>query len=161
MLHPCDCKAYNGSQCYNCLNGFHTGCCGKCSGRWPGSFQRRVADWMMETFSMEVTRDTAERNHRFLEESLELVQAMGCTQTEAHMLVAYVYGRPTGEPQQEVGGVMVTLAALCNAADVDSAQCADRELTRCWRNIDKIRAKQAGKPRSSPLPGSYPSADRS
>jgi hypothetical protein len=118
------------------------------------SFQGRVVDWMMETFSMQVCRDTAERNHRFLEESLELVQALGCTAAEAHMLVDYTFGRPTGEPQQEVGGVMVTLAALCSAADFSMTGCALAELARCWQNIAKIRAKQAAKPPSSPLPGS-------
>lgn len=116
-------------------------------------FQRRVADWMMETFSMEVTRDTTERNHRFLEEALELVQSLNCTREEAHMLVDYVFGRPIGAPEQEVGGVSVTLAALCNAAGMDATECAERELARCWLNIDRIRAKQAGKPRNSPLPG--------
>lgn len=116
-------------------------------------FQRRVVDWMMETFSMEVCRDTTERNHRHLEESLELVQSLGCTASEAHQLVDYVFGRPAGDPEQEVGGVMVTLAALCAAADVSMAELGDRELARCWQNIDRIRAKQAGKPAHSPLPG--------
>ena len=119
-------------------------------------FQLRVVDWMMETFSMEVCRDTTERNHRFLEEALELVQAMGCTQAEAHMLVGYVYGRPVGEPEQEVGGALVTLAALCAAADFSMADLGNRELERCWLNIDRIRAKQAGKPKHSPLPGPAP-----
>ena len=29
--HPCDCKEYNGGQCYNCLNGAHSHCraCGR------------------------------------------------------------------------------------------------------------------------------------
>jgi hypothetical protein len=117
------------------------------------SFQSRVANWMMETFSMETCRSTAERNHRFLEESLELVQSLGCTAAEAHMLVDYTFGRPVGEPRQEVGGVMVTLAALCTAADMSMANCSELELLRCWKNIERIRAKQATKPPSSPLPG--------
>lgn len=116
------------------------------------SFQCRVANWMMATFSMEVCRDTTERNHRFLEEALELVQAFGCTAAEAHMLVEYVYGRPVGEQEQEIGGVMVTLAALCEAADLDMAACGETELARVWNNIERIRAKQATKPRNSPLP---------
>jgi hypothetical protein len=29
MIHPCDCTSYNGGQCYNCLNGFHSHCEGK------------------------------------------------------------------------------------------------------------------------------------
>lgn len=102
---------------------------------------------------MEVCRNTAERNHRFLEEALELVQSLGCTAAEARMLVDYTFGRPTGEPRQEVGGVMVTLAALCTAADLSMRGCGEDELERCWKNIARIRAKQATKPPSSPLPG--------
>jgi hypothetical protein len=115
--------------------------------------QARVAEWMAKTFTPEIIRDIAERNHRFLEESLELAQSLNCTQKEAHMLVDYVFGRPIGEPKQEVGGAMVTLAALCNAADMDIGRCFDDEMQRCWLNIERIRAKQKSKPPSSPLPG--------
>jgi NTP pyrophosphatase (non-canonical NTP hydrolase) len=118
----------------------------------PAPFQRRVQDWMMETFSMEICRDRQERNHRFIEEALELVQACGCTACEAHQLVDYVYGRNQGEINQEVGGVMVTLAALCLANDIDMHQGAEKELARVWTKIDQIRAKQASKPKHSPLP---------
>jgi hypothetical protein len=117
------------------------------------SFQQMVAEWMVATFDLETIRNVTERNHRFLEESLELVQSKGCTREEAHMLVEYVFGRPVGEPEQETGGVMVTLAALCNAAGMDMDMAARVELARCWANVEKIRAKQAGKPRHSPLPG--------
>jgi hypothetical protein len=40
-------------------------------------FQKRVLEWMMACFSMEICRDGMERNHRFLEEALELVQSLG------------------------------------------------------------------------------------
>lgn len=116
------------------------------------SYQTRVLNWLMACFSMEICRDTIERNHRFLEESLELVQSLGCTASEAHQLVDYVYGRPVGEPAQEVGGVMNTLAALCAAANLDMEVCGEVELARVWTKIDKIRAKQAAKPKHSPLP---------
>ena len=116
------------------------------------TFQRRVVAWLMECFPMEVCRDKAERNHRFLEESLELVQALGCTRAEAHELVDYVFNRPAGDPYQELGGVMVTTAALCwpNQLDMDGA--AETELARIWTKIDLIRQKQAAKPKHSPLP---------
>lgn len=115
-------------------------------------FQHRVQPWMMECFGPVISADTQERNHRFLEEALELVQACGATRSEAHHLVDYVYGRPVGEPSQEVGGVMVTLAALCLAQKMDMHAAGEVELARIWTKVDKIRAKQAAKPKHSPLP---------
>ncbi len=118
-----------------------------------GTFQSRVQTWMMACFGEMISGDREERNHRFLEEALELVQSTGCTAHEAHQLVDYVYGRDTGEPQQEVGGVMVTLAALCLANALDMHQCGETELARIWTKVEAIRAKQAAKPKHSPLPG--------
>lgn len=115
-------------------------------------FQSRVNPWMQECFGPEISADGMERNHRFLEEALELVQSTGCTQSEAHQLVDYVYGRPVGDPRQEVGGVMVTLAALCLAHGFDMHADGETELSRIWTKVDKIRAKQAAKPKHSPLP---------
>jgi len=115
-------------------------------------FQQRVDPWMQECFGPEVSADVTERNHRFLEEALELVQSKGCTAGEAHQLVDYVFNRDVGEPHQEVGGVMVTLAALCLAADLDMDKAAEDELARIWTKTEKIRAKQAAKPKHSPLP---------
>jgi hypothetical protein len=115
-------------------------------------FQQRVIPWMDKCFGPEISSDAVERNHRFLEESLELVQALGCKSSEAHQLVDYVYGRPLGEPFQEVGGVMVTLAALCIASNLDMHKNGETELTRIWTMVEKIRAKQAVKPKHSPIP---------
>ncbi|MDR9847077.1 hypothetical protein [Herbaspirillum huttiense] len=117
-----------------------------------GSFQSRVKPWMLECFGQAISDDLVERNHRFLEEALELVQSTGCTQGEAHELVDYVFGRPVGEPEQEVGGVMVTLAALCLAAKMDMHAAGDKELARVWTKVEQIRAKQAAKPKFSALP---------
>ncbi|WP_244128533.1 hypothetical protein [Burkholderia gladioli] len=118
------------------------------------SFQARVQPWMLECFGPTIAADTIERNHRFLEEALELVQSLGCTASEAHQLVDYTFGRPIGEPAQEVGGVMVTLAALCLASGLDMHQAAETELARISEPamVLKIRAKQAAKPKHSPLP---------
>ncbi len=116
------------------------------------AFQQRVQPWMMACFGPEISADRIERNHRFLEESLELVQSLGCTASEAHQLVDYVFGRPVGEPVQEAGGVMVTLAALCLASGLDMHACGETELARIWTKVEAIRAKQAAKPKHSPLP---------
>lgn len=122
------------------------------------AFQQRVQPWMMTCFGAEIAADRIERNHRFLEEALELVQSCGCTANEAHQLVDYVYGRPVGEPVQEVGGVMVTLAALCLANGLDMHQAGEAELARIWTKVEAIRAKQAAKPKHSPLPQAQPAA---
>jgi hypothetical protein len=110
------------------------------------TYQHRVMDWMMACFSNEIARNRQERNHRFLEESLELVQSLDCTREAAHRLVDYVFDRPHGNPVQELGGVMVTIAALSSVHGLDMDEAADTELVRVWQNIDKIRAKQLIKP---------------
>ncbi|WP_253279357.1 hypothetical protein [Comamonas testosteroni] len=123
------------------------------------AFQQRVQPWMMACFGAEISADRRERNHRFLEEALELVQSCGCTASEAHQLVEYVFGRPVGDPMQEAGGVMVTLAALCLANNLDMHACAETELARIWTKVEAIRAKQAAKPKHSPLPMHVAQAD--
>lgn len=121
----------------------------------PAPFQRRVGDWMTRCFAPEIIIDKLERNDRFIEEALELVQACGYSADRAHALVDYVFGRPAGDPMQEVGGVMVTLAALCNPHWLDMAASGERELERILQPevIEQIRAKQASKPVGSALPG--------
>ncbi len=116
------------------------------------SYQRRVREWIVACFPLTSAYDRNERSHRFLEEALELAQASGCKEEDAAALVRYVFSRPVGDIEQESGGVMVTLAALSNAQDVDLEQAAELELTRNWARIEKIRAKQAAKPLGSALP---------
>ena len=124
------------------------------------TFQERVQPWMQACFGTAISADRIERNHRFLEEALELVQANGCTVSEAHQLVDYVFNRPVGEPVQEAGGVMVTLAALCLASGLDMHQAGDKELDRISEpeTMERVRAKQAAKPKHSPLPFQAPTA---
>lgn len=117
-------------------------------------FQARVRTWVEAAFGEDVAEDKTERNHRFLEEALELVQTCGCTASEAHQLVDYVYSRPAGTLTEEVGGTMTTLMALCAAQGVSAEYCGEQELTCNWTRIDAIRAKQAAKPKHLPLPSS-------
>jgi hypothetical protein len=116
------------------------------------AFQNRVAPWMDACFGPEISADKLERNDRFIEEALELVQASGYPKERALALVDYVYGREQGEINQEVGGVMVTLAAHCLAHGVDMHDAGETELARIWTKVDVIRAKQAAKPKGSALP---------
>jgi hypothetical protein len=116
------------------------------------SFQSRVHHWMIACFGEQITSDAQERNHRLVEEALELAQSCGCTRSEAMQLVDYVFDRPVGEKLQEVGGVMVTLAALCTAQGINMLGAGETELARVWTKIEMIHAKQAAKPKHSPLP---------
>jgi NTP pyrophosphatase (non-canonical NTP hydrolase) len=116
------------------------------------AFQDGVNAWILHCFGKEIARDSVERNHRFFEEASELVQACGMTREECHQLVDYVFNRSIGKTKQEVGGVMVTLAALCLAQEISMMGCAETELARVWTKVEKIRAKQASKPKLSPLP---------
>lgn len=111
------------------------------------SYQLRVRNWVLTCFGTTVAADVVERNYRFLEEALELVQSLGCSREDALKLVDYVYGRPVGEPRQEAGGVEVTLNALCSAAGIDASDAAEVELARIWRKLEVIREKQKQKPR--------------
>lgn len=120
------------------------------------NFQMRVGAWMESCFGEEILTDKRERNFRFGEEAIELLQAAGCPKEDVIALVDYVYGRKTGQLQQEIGGVMVCLAALCIAHNTHMARDGEVELTRCWQKIDRIRAKHQDKvlrTPHSPLPG--------
>jgi hypothetical protein len=119
-------------------------------------FQARVWPWMLACFGEEVSNDRMERGDRLLEEVLELLQSGDYPQERVAALVGYVWSRPVGEPAQEVGGVMVTLAAYCLAHSIDMHEAGETELARIWTKVEKIRAKQAAKPRGSALPQTWP-----
>jgi hypothetical protein len=121
------------------------------------TFQARVAAWAIECFGEEETQNQLIRCDRKLEEDLEFLQSVNYPKERIPALVEYVYNRPKGEPSQEIGGVMVTTAALCHAFGIDMQLAAETELARINQPeiIEKIRAKQAKKAADipfSPLP---------
>ncbi|MCW0398731.1 hypothetical protein NB688_000545 [Xanthomonas sacchari] len=122
------------------------------------SFQASVGEWMAHCFSPRACSSMTERGDRMLEEVLELLQAHGYDSGRVATLVGYVYGRPVGEPAQEVGGVMVTLAAYCHTAGLDMHAAGAAELHRIYQPeaMAKIRRKQEAKAAlhfDTPLPG--------
>ena len=116
------------------------------------TFQKRVQKWMHACFGEVVSADRLERGDRYLEETLELLQSVGYPRERILALEEYVYARPIGEPHQEAGGVMLTLAAFCEPHGLDMTKAGEDELFRCWGKIEKIREKQARKPTGSALP---------
>lgn len=94
------------------------------------SIQRRAGEWARLCFGPTIARDPVIRNHRFMEEAVELVQSLGCTRNEVLNIVDYVYGRDAGDPKQEVGGVAITLATLCAAHGMNVTRLAELEMRR-------------------------------
>ena len=112
-------------------------------------FINNVYSWIRDVFGEpeDVESDRATRSRRFIEEAIELVQACGTPKEEVATILEYVYSRPKGEIQQEVGGVMVTLAGHASIFGYDPETCGNTELNRI-RKIDpkKILLKNLSKP---------------
>lgn len=122
------------------------------------SFQSRVGDWMRRCFERSLYGQMIERGDRLAEEVIELLQAHHYPRERLATLIEYVYNRPIGEPEQEVGGVMITLSGFCHVAGHDMMACGERELARINTPevMAKIRAKQKAKNAlhfDTPLPG--------
>jgi hypothetical protein len=118
----------------------------------PEPLQSRVKPWMLACFGEKIAADREERGDRLLEEVFELLQSGGYDPARVLALRDYVWSRPAGEPPQEVGGVMITLAAYCLAHGLDMHEAGETELARVWTKVETIRAKQAAKPSGSALP---------
>ena len=116
------------------------------------TFQSRVRSWMLTCFGEEISSDRLERGDRLLEEVFELLQSGNYPRERVAALEQYVWSRDVGNPAQEVGGVMTTLASYCLAHGLDMHNAAENELARVWTKVEKIRAKQAAKPKGSALP---------
>lgn len=122
------------------------------------TFQGDVATWMDQCFPPSLSSNMTERGDRLLEEVLELLQAHGYDSARVPILVNYVFGRPVGEPAQEVGGVMITLAAYCSVAGLTMQADGLAELDRINQPevMARIREKQEAKNAlhfDTPLPG--------
>jgi hypothetical protein len=110
-----------------------------------GRRQVKVLAWAVAAFG-EVAKDPKERAKRFIEEAIELTQAMGVYEDEVLRIVRYVYDRPVGETFQEVGGVSLTLLALCESIGMAADDAEWWELNRVLKlKIDALRAKQNAK----------------
>ena len=103
--------------------------------------------WARQCFSEDVVESRLERGLRVFEEAGELLQLAGGTAEDAHRMVDYVFSRPAEtDPYREIGGVLVSLAVLCDVFGVDLEEAWEREMARCIARADEIRAKQAAKP---------------
>lgn len=104
--------------------------------------QKDLLAWVTNCFGGEGLTPR-ERALRFLEEALELVQAMGLGEGDISKMRRYVYARPVGDVGQEIGGVTVTLYILAEVMGVSVEQVENKEIARVLHPdfVAKIRAK--------------------
>jgi hypothetical protein len=103
--------------------------------------QSRIAAWVREVFDEATATNVPERALRLAEEALELAQACGVEAAALHRLVDYVFGRPVGEPAQEIAGTMVTLYSTAHALGVNADAAFEAELVRIQQPevIERVR----------------------
>lgn len=115
-------------------------------------YQAYVKDWMIRCFGKEILNNRQERAFRFLEEALELVQALDVTKEDVLKLVDYTYGRPKGEVYVEIGQTALVLSALASACNIHFDDACVDEYRSAEERIDKIREKWKTKPIKGPIP---------
>lgn len=99
-------------------------------GGWRDRRQRDVAEWCRVAFGDAQMASLEHRGLRFLEAAIEAYQACGCDVVVAHKLLDFVFARPVGALNQELGGVGVTLLALAQTARLSADAEEQREFGR-------------------------------
>jgi|SRR6185312_6086491 len=85
--------------------------------------------WAEKTFGA-IARDPHERALRFIEESLELAQAVGLTREEAAAMIERVYSRPPGDVFKEAGQAKLTAETLYSVLGIKPWVAYDAECER-------------------------------
>ncbi len=99
-------------------------------------------DWAIRCFGLDHVRNIPLRSQRTLEECAELSQALGLSREDAHLTIDKVYDRPVGEAEQEIGGVLHTVAILCESMHVDAEELHEREVRRVLQKSPEHFAKR-------------------
>lgn len=102
--------------------------------------QVKIFEWVKSTFGQS-NATVKERILRFIEEALELSQAEGITINELLLLINHVYSKPVGTPDQEVGGIGVTLLAYCESKGLSAETEEIKEMNRVL-SVDKYYFQQ-------------------
>lgn len=109
--------------------------------------EQRVDIWLRDCVGDDVAENLDERNHRFCEEALELLQACGYKLKDVMSMAAHVFEK---EPSTDIAGecadVLFVFFPLIKARDIDLGTAFRTALDRNWANSDKIREKNRHKP---------------
>lgn len=107
--------------------------------------QDDIWTWVNTAFGTAKAISLRVRVTRFFEEACELFQAHALSKEAAQDILNDVYAKPPGEFKQEVGGVGMTLAALCTAHDMDLQTTISVEFRRAVFKTQTIKIKEANK----------------
>lgn len=104
--------------------------------------QRIASEWATRCFGAAHTNDRPVRALRTLEEAVELAQVLGVPEDKAVLCVKTVYSRPIGDAEQEIGGVLLTTAILCETLGLNLTDMLERELRRVLTKSPEHFAKR-------------------
>lgn len=115
--------------------------------------QIAVDKWIRKTFGKQSAEDKVERLSRLVEEVCELCQAENFPQAMIPVIADYVYKKPAGWPQQELGGVGVCILAYAMAAGYNADDMEQREFARILalptKHFRGSRKKKADAPKGT------------
>lgn len=92
-----------------------------------------LAGWILlwaRTMFGDVAMSRAERAKRMFEEACELAQACDLAEDECRAIARRTWSRPKDTVRKEVGGLLVTLLALCEINNVDPDEALLAEARR-------------------------------
>jgi hypothetical protein len=107
-----------------------------------------ATDWCRRCFP-EQSRNIPERGLRVVEEAIEFCQALGVPKDKVLLAVEIVYGKPVGDPKQELGGTLMTAYIAAEILGWEPDDVCEQELRRVLsksvehfakRNQDKLDA---------------------
>ena len=73
---------------------------------------RLACDWVQRCFGDNVLNNKQERALRLMEETIELAQSVGVSLDKVYALGTHVYARPRGDPNREIGSVLLTAVVM-------------------------------------------------
>lgn len=132
------------------------------------ALSRIAHEWAERCFGRSHVFHMPLRTLRTVEEAIELCQAFGVPKEKVIQAVETVYSRPAGEAEQEIGGVLLTVAILCESMGVEADALLERELTRVLakspkhfaeRNQEKLDLGLSAGYQPAPTPGQMSSAE--
>jgi NTP pyrophosphatase (non-canonical NTP hydrolase) len=97
--------------------------------------QKDWATWLRVAFPEDPVVRPKMRVTRFLEEAIELAQALGVEREKAHELLDFVYDKPVGAVDQELAGSFATLLLVAESQGLDLGQEGVKELRSAMTEV--------------------------